>query len=218
MTPTDRKEKTEGLLRTKGIPYFSGLPPVESEEETELKAPEEVGIRIACLFCVVGSAYCVSDAVYRKHLEKFLKKHQLWDHLTPNELAFLTHQTPDQLTINGYTWKCEDLFFLMWASNIFEQLPWPDQKTEPSRIIAAFPSLDISPWRFIVDLQLRAKSEILDASDLLYRLHWATTQARIEGNPPPGGLEPGVVYEWHYAVNWITNYDDEGWDNVSTDT
>ncbi len=67
MTLRERKAITETLLQEKGIPFFSGLPCVESEEETELRTSEEVGIRIACLFCVVGCAFCPSDAIYRKH-------------------------------------------------------------------------------------------------------------------------------------------------------
>jgi hypothetical protein len=67
-------------------------------------------------------------------------------------------------------------------------------------------------------LKLRSKSEILDASDLFYRLHWATTQAQLDGQPPPGGLDPEVVFEWHYAINWITKYDDLDWDKVTIDT
>lgn len=218
MSPSERKARTEALLQEKGIPYFPGLPCIESEEETQLRTPAEVGIRIACLFCLVGCGFCPSDAVYKKYRERYLKKHQLWDHLTPEELSFLSNPQPDRLCINQFTWRSESLFVLMWAVGLFEKLPWPDRQTDPSQIVAVFPVLDKSPWRFIVDLELRPKPEILDASDLIYRLHWATTQAGVEGKPPPGNLDPGVIYEWHFAINWITKYDDSDWDHVSTDT
>lgn len=218
MTPNGRKAKTEAVLRKKGIPYFSGLPCIESEDETELRTPEEVGIRIACLFCVVGCAFYVSDTVYKKYHENYLKKHQLWDHLTPKEMSFLSNPAPDRESINQFTWRSENLFLLMWAVRLFEKLPWPDRQTDTGQIVKVFPGLDKSPWRFIVDLELRDKSEILDASDLLYRLHWATVQAEVDRQPPPRGLEPGVVYEWHYAINWITKYGNSDWDDVPTGT
>ncbi len=63
----------------------------------------------------------------------------------------------------------------MWAAGLFDKLPWPDRQTDTGQIVEVFPGIDRSPWRFIVDLELRAKPEILDASDLIYRLHWATT-------------------------------------------
>lgn len=218
MSPSQRKAKTEALLREKGIPYFPGLPCIESDEETELRTIEEVGIRIACLHCVVGCGFYPSDAVYRKYREKYLKKDQLWDHPSPEELSFMSDHAPDKRCINQFTWRSESLFLLMWAVGLFEKLPWPDCQSDTGPIVAAFPSLDTSPWGFIVDLEMRAKAEILDASDLLYRPHWAIRQAKVDGQPPPGGLEPGVIYEWHYAINWLTKYDDSDWDHVSTDT
>ena len=47
------------------------------------------------------------------------------------------------------------------------------------------------------------------------------SSSRVETPPtsePAAGLEPGVVYERHYALNWLTKYGDVGWDNVPTDT
>ena len=65
---------------------------------------------------------------------------------------------------------------------------------------------------------MRPASEILDALDLHYRLHWATTSARTKGEPAPAGLEPGVVFERHYALNWLTCFQDAEWDDVDTPT
>jgi hypothetical protein len=56
MTPEARKAQTEAILKNAGIQYLPSLPCIESEEETTLRSPEEIGIRIACLFCVVGNA------------------------------------------------------------------------------------------------------------------------------------------------------------------
>ena len=50
-----KREETEALLREKGIPYFPGLPCIEPEEETELRPAEEVGLRVVCLLCAMGS-------------------------------------------------------------------------------------------------------------------------------------------------------------------
>jgi hypothetical protein len=64
MTPRQRKAKTHALLRKEGIPYLSWLPCIESEEDTELRTPEEIGIRMFCLFCVIGSAFYPSSTYY----------------------------------------------------------------------------------------------------------------------------------------------------------
>ena len=54
-------------------------------------------------------------------------------------------------------------------------------------------------------------------SDLLYRMHWATRQAGLDGKETPANLSDSIIYERHYAINWITYYE-ENWDDVTTDT
>lgn len=53
--------------------------------------------------------------------------------------------------------------------------------------------------------------------DLIYRIDWAIVDARLNNKEPPGGFDPGVVFERHYALNWLTRYSDD-WDDVTTDT
>jgi hypothetical protein len=60
--------------------------------------------------------------------------------------------------------------------------------------------------------------QILDQADLIYRYHWAVVDARVKGKQPPAGLDPGIVYERHYALNWLIRYSDQEWDDISTDT
>lgn len=42
--------------------------------------------------------------------------------------------------------------------------------------------------------------------------------ARVGGKPAPKGLHPGIVYERHYALNWLIGYAGLGWDDLRTDT
>jgi hypothetical protein len=53
---------------------------------------------------------------------------------------------------------------------------------------------------------------------LIYRYHWATTDARIKSQPAPVKLEGGVVQERHYVLNWLIGYLNQEWDDISTDT
>jgi hypothetical protein len=214
LSQKERKAKTEALLQAKGIPFLPSLPCVESEEETELRSAEDVGVRIACLYCVCGSAFEPGDKVFKD----YLRRHDLWKHLTPAESVFLTQNAPDRQAIIKFTWRCEALFMLMWSARLFDALPLPYKETDTGDLVSKFPEVDQSPWPFVRGLQLRGKPEILDASDLIYRLHWATRNAQVHGEPAPGGLLPGVIQEWHHAINWITTYENEEWDAVSTDT
>jgi len=209
-----RKARTEALLQREGIPFLPSLPCIESAQAIRLRSANETGIRIACLFGAVGSAYDPGHSVYKD----YLRSNDLWEHLTPNECDFLSNDTPDEKSLVNFTWRCESIFLLMWATRLFDDLSLPRHETDPGDIVARFPAVDCSPWPFIRGLRLRKKSELLDASDLLYRVHWATRQARCENQPPPGGLNSGAVQEWHHAINWLTRYGDCEWDDVPTDT
>jgi hypothetical protein len=214
MTPEERKAKTENLLRKHGIPFLPSLPCIESEEQAHLRSPRDVGLRILCLFCVVGTAFDPGDTAFRE----YLRNHGLWEHLTPEEVAFLTAEAPDRKSVINFTWRLEALFLLMWACSLVEVLPLPRQEADGRRVVSRLPGVDQSPWPFVERLGLRAKAEILDASDLIYRVHWAAREAALSGGQPPAGLNRSVVQEWHHAINWLTRYDDLEWDLVTTDT
>ena len=108
----------------------------------------------------------------------------------------------------------EALYFLLWAVRVVPELPFPVEESSTTDFIERMPQSEESPWPFIHSLELRPVSEILDASDLIYRLHWATREYSERAK-----AISGVVQEWHHAVNWLTNYDSgEGWDSVGTDT
>ncbi len=192
------------------MPILASLPCVESEEETTIRDREEVGKRIICLFCLAATG---SDPEDSEFIE-YLKENDFWQYLTREEVSYLSNpKGHEQARINA-TWRTEALFLLLWAVNVIPELPFPVKESKPQDFIERMPQPHESPWPFIRSLELRPVSEILDASDLIYRLHWATREYGEKAN-----ANGGVVQEWHHAVNWLTNYDDgEKWDWVSTDT
>jgi hypothetical protein len=70
----------------------------------------------------------------------------------------------------------------------------------------------------LMNINTRDTAEILDELDKTYRLHWAVTDARVKNEPTPANINPSVVYERHYAFNWLINRYNEDWDAVSTPT
>ena len=69
---------------------------------------------------------------------------------------------------------------------------------------------------FIQSASIRTVSEILDLSGLTYRLHWATRHTELN-NLETLDLNSSIVQERHYAINWVTYYEDN-WDDITTDT
>jgi hypothetical protein len=65
---------------------------------------------------------------------------------------------------------------------------------------------------------LRSRDEILDMQDLVLRYDWACVDARIHHRELPM-LSGDIIYEWHYALNWLVQADGiADWDRVITTT
>lgn len=211
--PADRKAGSIRLLRELGVPILEGLPMIESADETELRAPDEVARRILCLMVVSG----VAKGQDLDECRSYLRRNGLYPHLSPAERAFLDGEDDREQTRINMTWRWEAACVLLWTLGKFSSLPLPDQQTDGDVLFPHLPSFDESALPWVESAALIDKERILDQSDLIYRMHWATCQASLDGVPLER-LDGDVVEEWHHAINWVTCYEDEEWDAVSTDT
>jgi hypothetical protein len=210
-----RKEKNELILEEYSIKINRHLPCVESENETTLRSPKEIAQRVSALAVVNLVAF---NSISEEEATEYLKEYNLWDFTTENEKEFLANPTDDKKAQES--WKCEGIWVLMWALNKVETLDFPDEFCDLENIDPDdYPvGQDKDPNIFIDSIvSLRSKSEILDANDLYYRFNWACVDERINGREIEG-INPGIVYERQYALNWLINYMDQDWDSVSCDT
>ncbi len=210
-----RKERTEKILKSKGLKINYNLPLVESENETTIRAPKEIAERVTIL--AVTNMVAFNGFTGEEALD-YLKKYNLFDKLTPKETEFLNNPTDERKSQE--TWKCEGIWTLMWALNVVDSLGFPDQMCDLNTIpMDDYPLVKgKDPNDFIKRFsETRNKSEILDAVDLYYRIDWACVDARINDNQMEI-VNSGVVYERHYALNWLVNYSDQDWDDITCDT
>lgn len=210
----DRKERNTQLLRGLGVPVNPDLPVVESEAEARFRDPKEVAKRAIVLYFLVS----VAHGAHKETASTWLKDQGLWDVVSPQEKNFLEsdHQTEEETV--ALTWRAESLWTLLWAIGKIKKLNLPRElcDTDLLQSLMAW-SEQYSSATFINEAKLRCSSEILDETDLIYRIHWAVVDARLRDEEVPGGFDSGVVYERHYAFNWLTCYSDN-WDDVTTDT
>ncbi|MEZ5055403.1 MAG: DUF4272 domain-containing protein [Saprospiraceae bacterium] len=214
-TAIERKLETEKYLKELKIPYIDHLPTIEEESETLIRTAESISKRILILtyLCYVGE-----EEDGKEEVVKFLKKYDLWEETSPNEKELLISkkELTNQDRIN-ISWKSECIWLLLWVIGKFEKLELPIQEASIPEILEYIPEFMTNPSNFIKTAKLRNKSEIMDASDLNYRLHWATRNAELN-NEDSTKLNPSVVMERHYAINWVTNYEGLEWDKITTDT
>lgn len=213
-TAEQRKKETEKLLRSMNIPYIDHLPLVEEENEVKIRTAQEIAERILIL---VYLAYISEVPDERENVINFLKANSLWSKVSPEEKElYQKEELTDQETIN-ISWRSEAIWLLLWAINKVEKLELPTQQVIINEIVSRLPEFLTDPKDFIETAIVRPTPEILDISDLIYRLHWATRDADLKGHPIPANLSLSIIVERHYAINWVTYYADE-WDEITTDT
>lgn len=213
-TAEHRKKQTEKYLKSLNIPFIDHLPLIEEESEVKIRTAQEIAERILVL---VYLAYVSEVVDERENVIDFLKTNSLWDKVSPDEKElFQKEELTDQETAN-ISWRSEGVWLLLWTINKVEKLDLPTEQVEIPEIVSRLPEFLTDPTEFIKNANVRPTTEILDASDLIYRLHWATRKADLNNQPMPANLDLSIIMERHYAINWVTFYADE-WDEISTDT
>lgn len=208
----ERKTRSIERLKSEAVPVLDSLPAIESESESTRRASEEVARRAIALCIVAIKGEGVDEAFLKNQLDQF---GSLLD-FTPEELAFIQNAKPSQQDLVEFSWRYECYWVMLWALGFVGKLGRPDQQCEVRHGHSFLKSRGREG--FIKDANLRPQAEILDEADLIYRYHWATVDARINGRETPVGLHRGIVMERHYALNWLIGYCDQEWDEVSTDT
>ncbi|WP_426407215.1 DUF4272 domain-containing protein [Bradyrhizobium ganzhouense] len=208
----DRKLRSEGILRAEGVPVLATLPAIESTGEALKRSKEEVALRTLCVLFVAAKGEGLGEDL----VEQLLESYELRPHLTPVELAFVLDKSPSQHDRIQFTWRHEAAWTLLWALGFVDQFGKPAQFCDVG--FAASTMAERTTSQFIEDSELRPIADILDQADLIYRYHWAVRNALTRGQEVPAALDPGVTEERHHALNWLIGYQDQAWDDVTTDT
>lgn len=203
-----RKAQSESRLAAEGIPVNPALPCLPSEEATVLRSTDEVLDRALAL-CFVSLK---GDAWGEKQLEAFYRDYLVADKLSTQERRFRIARKPPSNDMIRFAWRAEALLALLWALNLSDDLPFPDDACDLEALADFIAQYTESELREAI--ALRPLPEILDMADLTFRYDQASLEARINGQDMPAKLSPGVLYERHYAFSWLTNASNRDWDEV----
>lgn len=209
----ERKAKSEELLRSIGVPLNLNLPLVEDESEIRLPAALDVARRSLVLYSVsaVGFGAASQRAV------NWLKDQDLWEFVSPDEGVFLTKEEPSEQEVFEASWRVESLATLLWSMGKIKSLDFPTDTCDVGKVQDLMPVPDSDCTSFLNNSSLRSPREVLDQVDLIYRIHWAVREAQLTGQTIPCSVDPSVVYERHYTLNWLVGYAEQ-WDDITTDT
>lgn len=211
---TERRKQSEAYCKSYHIPVYTNPNALfaDPEDSVSIRTKAEV-IDRALALCYIGLK---SEGLEKKYLDEMDKEFNVSAKLTPNELVYTTAKRPTKQQTIDANWKYEDLHVMLWALGFIDTLSYPNHLCN----VAADTKIihDLTAKQFAQKAKLRSKKEILDQADLVLRLDWACVNARTNKQPAPANLDKDVVYERHFALNWLINYLGENWDDITTDT
>jgi hypothetical protein len=207
-----RKDRSVALLKAEEVPVIEELPVIATEAESTRRTTEEVALRAMALCLVATKGKGMPQTV----IDELAKEYEIDSALTPKEKEFIANPNPTEQQRIEAAWRYESYWVMLWALGFVDKLERPDKICDVDLAVSFLQ--ENGRDGFLKKAKLRPQSEILDAADLIYRYHWAVVDANFNGREAPAGLDPGVVWERHYALNWLIGYKDQEWDDVTTDT
>jgi hypothetical protein len=205
----ERKARSRDLLKAEDISVAEHLPTIATAAEVKLASVDDVVNRI---FCLIGVA---APAVGGRLEAAVNRQASSWKlNFSPQEqLAFKSARNDTNEMV--LSWSVEAAWTLLWAIGRVGALSRPNAMCDINVLEAV---IQEGPDGLRKKAKLRPVAEILDATDLAYRYHWASRNAGLNQPNLPRGLVAPIVYMRHRALNWLTGLGGRDWDRVKTDT
>lgn len=211
-----RKLSTEGILKSLDVPINPHLPLIEDHLSARFRASEDV-VRRLIILSVINDCIIGHDHAIKKTTIEDLKDMELWDYVSGIEKSYLKSINTDKQTEIDLTWRTETINVFFWALGILEELTLPIEIADLQYAHEKSQQQYRSITDFVNNAKLRTHEELLDGADFIYRAHWAVRNAQLGGDKMPANFNSSIVYERHYAFNWLTYYA-EDWDDITCDT
>lgn len=206
-----RRVRALERLRREGVPTMEDLPVVYDASMVCPRGPVEIARR-AIATC---AAAMKAEGLPPAFVQALLDRHAAHAWFSPQEAAFMREAAPSRRARARFSWGYEALWVFLWALGHVDELEAPTRQCDVAAAVSVMTEQFEVPAE--TALPLRSPEELLDEADLVYRYHWAVTDAELTGAELPAGLDPRVIEERHRALNWLIGYLGAAWDDVETD-
>ena len=180
----------------------------------KIRTPQEVAKRVLVLVGVFQAA----TGRNKKAIIKILKENQLWSEVSEIEKKFLETSDDESKFISlQYSWRSESVYILLWALNKYDFQEIPKNESNLDQIRDLLKEDEFFKRIDIKNAQFRSINEIYNILEDVYKLNWEIRDAHISKKESTNDYHPSIIYEWHYALNWLTKPNEE-WDYITTDT
>ncbi len=212
-----RRLKSIEILQKHGVGIPADMPVQIPESKAKLRDSEEIVDRLAALFaCALkGQAYAspvgiaapgafVSNAV--KRLDKQYGVSRLF---TRKEAEYIVRGRESQHA--SFHLRMESCQVLLWALGLIS-MGWPSERADTENLLRIIRDADTEMLLKIA--KPRPLNMILSMHDVTYRLHSICVRSSEEALKELN-LDHDVIYERHYALNWLLTADGiADWDMV----
>ena len=207
-----RKARSIELLKARNVPFIEHLPHIDDESAIKPRSSEEVLRRArGCLIYFMRGQFAMDNVPLADFRDKMAEL-QSWNDLTPAERVVAEAETLTQQQIVDTSWALESINVLAWTLGIVSALDWPDKLCDLPTVVNK-----IRHTRDSTGLKLIGLTEILDQTDLHYRLHWTCRDRSLRGQEPPCKLLHSVILARRQALEWVTDSEAD-WDNPELST
>lgn len=201
------KRENDVFLRSRKVQVNSNLPLIEDVDALRPKSAQVVAKRLCAMGYIIRAAY----GMPLDEVNEWIDKLELRDTLGSEERAILTSEAlTDQQKIN-FGWLAEGAQVLAWSLGLAEL----DHFRQCDDDLASKAPFKADASSFVASARLVPLAAIQRQADLLYRMHWATVDARLTGAECP--LHEGLIRERRRAIDWVYGVA-EDWDDVPLDT
>ncbi len=221
MTKKDvaRKEKNIQLLKEQGIPYIEHMDVSAYDATSVIPAKKDILLRAIAIFACSVKSEVYTCGQYENVVEKATEQMEMLEKLYGYEKAlsaeenqFLENESPQMQDLNKFGWRYECCAVLLWALNLVE-MKKPTEICDAAELGGIIWNNDFSS--LLEKAVLRERDEILDFQDLVRRYDWACIEMKIKKQELPM-LNAEIIYEWHYALNWLAGVEGvTDWDKVT---
>lgn len=219
-----RRAATLAKLKVNHIPFAETMPLLPDSKQVNLKSIENIARRATAILIVIQFAREILDDTEKANVktskriaEVFLNRYGVKMNLTAAEQQFLEKEHYDKQELINKMWLYEAVWAMYWSIGLIDELQEPTEICDVDAVLNLLTSYT-NIGELMADTNLRNPSELLTMMDENYLYLWACVDERIKGQEPPAGLDEGVVMERQRAFNWMTQLNEEQWDDVTMHT
>lgn len=214
---TARMKRSNEILKSHGATAECTLPVQVREYDARLRTPEEIVNRLAAVFaCAIkAQAYTSPREISApaawslsaiKRLDTQYGVNRLF---TGKEMEYIVRSPESQH--ESYRLRFESCAVLLWALGLY-RLDWPDAPTDTGAILRVIRDADTEMLLRIA--KPRPMGEVLNMHDLTFRQHSLCVREG-EAALKDAHIDHDIVYERHYALNWLLAVDGiSDWDMI----